>query len=122
MSAQECVFCRIVAGEAEADVIYQDEEMTAFWDARPAAPVHILIIPNRHISSINGLDETDAPLLGRLILRAKKLAAEQGVTERGYRLVFNTGPEGGQTVYHLHLHLIAGKRLPVFRDGAHPMK
>jgi len=113
---EDCIFCRIVSGQTEADILYRDEQLTAFWDHRPAAPVHILLVPNKHISSVNEIEPQDAELLGRLILKARDLAREQGVDERGYRLVINVGLEGGQSVYHLHLHLIAGRRLPVFHD------
>jgi histidine triad (HIT) family protein len=112
----DCIFCRIIKKEEAADIIYQDEEITAFYDKRPAAPVHILIVPNKHIASVNEAGQEDTELLGKLILRAGKIAEEQGVAERGYRLVINTGLEGGQSVYHLHLHLIAGIRLPVFHN------
>jgi len=112
--ASDCIFCRIVNGETDTKFLYRDEYVSAFWDARPAAPVHILIVPNKHIASINEAEPEDAELLGRLILTARQLAKEQGVAERGYRLVFNVGLEGGQSVYHVHLHLIAGRRLPVF--------
>lgn len=112
----DCIFCKIVAGQAGADIVYRDAEITAFWDRRPAAPVHILVVPNKHIDSVNEADPQDAELLGKLILKARDLAKEQGVDERGYRLVLNVGPDGGQTVFHIHLHLIAGCRLPVFRE------
>ncbi len=112
--AADCIFCQILAGSMAADFLYRDEQVSAFWDKRPAAPVHILIVPNKHIASINDAQPEDADLLGKLILTARRMAKEQGVDERGYRLVFNVGPEGGQSVYHVHLHLIAGRRLPVF--------
>jgi histidine triad (HIT) family protein len=112
----DCIFCRIVSGQADANIVYRDDEITAFWDSRPAAPVHILVVPNRHIDSVNEAVPEDAELLGKLILKARDLAKEQGVDKRGYRLVLNVGPDGGQTVFHIHLHLIAGRRLPVFRE------
>ena len=98
----------------DADILYQDEQVTAFWDNRPAAPVHILIVPNKHIPSVNEVEPEDAELLGKMILVAKNLAKEKGVDESGYRLVINVGRDGGQTVYHLHLHIVGGERLPVF--------
>lgn len=98
----------------DADILYQDEQVTAFWDNRPAAPVHILIVPNKHIPSVNEIEPEDAELLGKMILVAKNLAKEKGVDESGYRLVINVGRDGGQTVYHLHLHIVGGERLPVF--------
>jgi histidine triad (HIT) family protein len=109
-----CIFCKIAAGEAPAAIVYHDNDITAFWDRHPAAPVHILVIPNKHIESLNQADEEDANILGKMILKARDIAAKQGMDERGYRLVINTGPEGGQTIYHVHVHLIAGKKLPLF--------
>lgn len=116
MSNDDCIFCRILKGEADANFLYRDETLSAFWDRKPAAPIHILVVPNKHIPSINEAGPEDTELLGKLILKARDLAREQGVDERGYRLVFNVGLEGGQSVYHIHLHLIAGQRLPIFRD------
>ena len=107
-----CVFCRIIAGKVSAKIVYQDDEITAFWDQRPATKVHILIVPNRHIASVNEANEEDAALLGRLMLTAREIAAEHGVRDTGYRLIVNVGEGGGQTVYHLHLHLFAGTNLP----------
>jgi histidine triad (HIT) family protein len=98
----DCIFCKIVSGEADANIVYRDDLMTAFWDRRPVAPVHILVVPNKHINSINEAEPEDAALLGKLILRAHELAKQQGVDEKGYRLVFNVGPDGGQSVYHVH--------------------
>jgi len=111
----DCIFCRIAAGEAPAAIVYHDDEITAFWDRLPAAPVHILVIPNKHIDSLNQANAEDTHILGKMILKAKEIAKNEGVDEKGYRLVFNTGDEGGQTVYHVHLHLIGGKKLAVFR-------
>jgi histidine triad (HIT) family protein len=112
----DCIFCKIAAGEAPAQVIYRDERVTAFRDIHPKAPTHILIIPNHHFDSLNAAEESDAALLGHLMLVAKQLAAIDGIQDRGYRLVLNTGPESGQTVFHLHLHLIGGKPLPLQLD------
>lgn len=108
---EDCVFCQIVAGEVPAEIIFQDEEMTAFWDQHPAAPIHILIVPNKHIPSVNEVEQEDVALLGRLMLKAREIAAEQGVRDKGYRLLVNVGKEGGQSVFHLHLHLFAGPHL-----------
>ena len=107
----DCIFCRIVAGVVPAEIIFQDDEITAFWDQHPAAPIHILIVPNRHISSVNELKVGDAALLGRLMLRSREIATEQGVRDKGYRLLVNVGEGGGQSVFHLHLHLFAGPHL-----------
>lgn len=113
--ASDCIFCKIAAGEAPAAIVYHDDEITAFWDRLPAAPVHILLIPNRHIDSLNQAVEGDALILGKMILKARDLAAKEGVDERGYRVMFNTGHEGGQSIYHVHLHLMGGVKLPIFR-------
>ena len=104
-----CIFCQIISGELPGTFLHRDELVTAFRDIHPLAPTHILIVPNRHINSVNELEPEDAPLLGHMLLTAKELAAREGVAEAGYRLIFNTGRDGGQTIYHLHLHLIAGK-------------
>jgi histidine triad (HIT) family protein len=107
----DCIFCRIIAGQADGRVIYRDDYVTAFLDAHPATPVHILIIPNKHIASVNDLEEEDAHLLGRMTLVAKQLARQQGVHESGYRLVVNTGSDSGQSVFHLHMHLLGGSHI-----------
>ena len=105
------IFSKIIAGEAPADIVYRDDQVTCFRDIAPKAPTHILIVPNKPIPTLNDVIEEDAGLLAHLLLVAKKLAAEEGVAERGYRLVLNVNPEGGQVVYHLHLHLIGGRPL-----------
>ncbi len=109
-----CVFCKIVAGEAEAEVVYQDELVTAFRDTRPVAPVHLLIVPNQHINSANDLLPDQEALLGHMIVVGTQLAAENGVSANGYRLIINTGPNAGQTIFHLHLHLhlVGGRHMP----------
>ena len=104
-----CIFCKILSGETPANIIYRDKQVTAFRDIHPIARTHILIIPNRHIASANELEPGDEALVGHMVLVAKELAAQAGVAEGGYRLMINTGVHGGQTVSHLHLHLIAGK-------------
>jgi histidine triad (HIT) family protein len=104
-----CIFCRIISGEAPAKIIYRDDRVTAFRDIHPIARTHILIVPNRHISSINELETGDEMLLGHLVLVAKELSCQEGIAESGYRLIVNTGADGGQTVPHLHMHLMAGK-------------
>jgi len=106
-----CIFCSIIAKQAPADIIYQDEQVTAFRDIHPVAPLHILIVPSRHIATTNDLQDEDQELIGRLVITARKLAAQLGVANNGYRLILNTGHDGGQAVYHLHLHLIAGRRM-----------
>lgn len=109
--AEECIFCRIVAGEVPGDIVYQDEDFLAFRDISPQAPTHLLIIPKIHITSSVELTEEQQELAGRLIIIAKNLAEKEGIDKRGYRLVINCGPHGGQAVPHLHLHLIGGRRL-----------
>ena len=109
--AEQCIFCRIVAGEVPSDIVYQDEDFLAFRDISPQAPTHVVIIPKIHITSLAQLTEEQQELAGRLIIIAKKLAKKEGIAKRGYRLVINCGPEGGQLVPHLHLHLIGGRKL-----------
>lgn len=107
----ETIFTKIINREIPADIIYEDELCLAFNDIQPQAPVHFLIIPKKPISTINDMAEEDKPLLGHLFWTAKKLAAEQGFAEDGYRVVMNCNEYGGQSVYHIHLHLLAGKPL-----------
>jgi len=108
----DCIFCKIANKEMPSKIVYEDEEVIAFKDIKPVAPVHLLIITKKHIPSVDHLETGDKELIGGLFLVAQKIAREQGVTETGYRLVFNIGPDAGQTVDHLHLHLIGGHRLP----------
>jgi len=109
--AEGCLFCRIVAGEIPSDVVYQDQEFLAFRDINPQAPKHIIIIPKVHIASLAELTEQQQGLMGRFMILARDLAEEEGLAERGYRLAINCGPEGGQVIPHLHLHLIGGRKL-----------
>jgi len=109
--ADECIFCRIVAGKLPGEIIYQDEDFLAFRDIMPKAPTHILIIPKTHITSVAELTEGQQQLAGCLIIIAKNLAEKEGIDRKGYRLVINCGPEGGQVVPHLHLHLIGGRQM-----------
>lgn len=106
-----CLFCKIAAGQARADVVYQDEQVTAFRDIHPVAPTHVLIVPNRHIESVNHASPEDESTLGHLFLVARKVAEAEGIAQRGYRLIVNTNADGGQTIFHLHLHLIGGQRM-----------
>jgi len=110
-----CIFCKVINNEAKATVVYRDEEVTAFRDLHPVGPVHILIVPNKHIQSVNEMEEGDKSLVGHMVFTAKKIAAQEHIAEGGYRLIMNTGPNGGQTVFHMHLHLIGGDRMK------HPM-
>jgi len=107
----DCIFCQIIAGKIPSEILYRDEEVIAFRDINPAAPVHLLIVPKKHILSLAHLSQTDLPLVEHMINVANQLAREEGVSENGYRLVINCGREAGQEVPHLHLHLLGGQRL-----------
>ena len=107
-----CIFCQIAAGEIPSEFLYEDDEFVAFNDIHPQTPVHILIVPKKHIVSIADLADEDVPLVGRMMAVARTVALKAGVSEKGYRLVINTGPEGGQVVMHLHMHLLGGRKLP----------
>ena len=104
-----CVFCRIVAKEVQSKIAYEDEEVVAFHDVNPQAPVHILIVPRKHISTLNDAVDEDQALLGKMMLVAQKLARELSVADSGYRLVLNTNRGAGQSVFHIHLHLLGGR-------------
>ena len=106
-----CIFCKIVRGEIEAGVVYEDEDVMAFRDLHPKAPLHVLIIPRRHIASVNNVEAEDAAVLGRLFVAARAVAESEGVAKTGYRLVMNTGSHAGQTVDHIHLHILAGRAM-----------
>ena len=106
-----CLFCRIVAGEIPASLVYQDDRIVAFKDINPQAPGHVLVIPRRHIATLNDLSPDDDAIVGELVRRSAAIAAELGFAERGYRTVFNCNAEAGQTVFHIHLHLLGGRRL-----------
>jgi histidine triad (HIT) family protein len=107
----DCVFCKIIAGEIPAEILYQDDEIIAFRDINPLAPVHLIIIPRRHVPSLDQMKESDAALVGRMVTVANKLAKDEGVSQKGYRLALNCGKEGGQLVPHLHMHLLGGRKL-----------
>ena len=107
----DCIFCQIIAGKVPSEIIYQDEEVAAFRDINPQAPVHLLIIPKKHIPSLTHLSEGELLLAGHMVDVANQLARREGVAESGYRLVINCGEEGGQLVPHLHLHLLGGRGL-----------
>ena len=107
----DCLFCRIIAGEIPGAIVYQDDELVVFKDINPQAPLHVLIVPRRHIASLNDLTPADDGLVGSMVRLAAALAREHGYYERGFRTVFNTNREAGQTVFHIHLHLLAGRGL-----------
>ncbi len=107
----DCIFCQIVAGKIASDLVYQDEEVVAFHDIHPQAPVHLLVIPKKHITSLTQLTEEETPLAGHIVNIANQLAKREGISEKGYRLVINCGQQGGQLVPHLHLHVLGGRQL-----------
>lgn len=106
-----CLFCKIANKEIPSQLLFEDDDLIAFRDIAPAAKVHCLIIPKKHFSNLNELDETHNSLLGKLLQKAKHLASQLGIDQSGYRCVINTNKDGGQTVFHLHLHLIGGETL-----------
>ena len=107
----DCLFCKMISGEIKPDTVYEDENVLAFRDISPQAPLHFLVIPKRHISTLNDLDDEDAKLAGQLTLAAAKVAEQEGVAEAGYRTVMNCNADGGQTVFHIHMHVLAGRGL-----------
>jgi len=107
----ECVFCKMVDGEIQPEVVYENEAVLAFKDINPQAPVHVLVIPRKHIASLNDLEPEHDVLVGEMYLAAKKVAQLTGIAEAGYRTVMNCGPQAGQTVFHLHLHVLGGRAL-----------
>ena len=115
---KDCLFCQFVKGQKKTEVVYQDEQIFAFKDINPLAPVHILIIPVKHISSITEIKENNIKLLGRMIFVAKKIADDFGLSEKGYKLLFRVKEYGGQVIKHIHLHLIGGG--PLYED-IHPL-
>jgi histidine triad (HIT) family protein len=105
---RDCVFCQIIRGEKPADFLYQGENVVVFKDIHPHAPIHWLIVPRRHIRSINDLAENDMDIISKMIFRARKVAMDHSISESGYKLLFNVERGGGQVIFHLHLHLLAG--------------
>jgi len=110
MSGSECLFCRIVAGEIDADLVAEGDDWIAFRDISPQAPTHVLVAPRRHVATLDDLHEEDEPLVGTLVGAAARIARDEGLVEGGYRLVFNCGAGAGQSVFHIHLHLLSGRR------------
>jgi histidine triad (HIT) family protein len=109
MSANECIFCKIIAGDIPAEVIHQDERCVAIRDTRPQAPTHILVIPREHIESLDDASQRDEALLGHLLRMSARMANQEGLSESGYRTVINSGAGAGQTVFHLHVHMLGGR-------------
>ncbi len=110
-SDQECIFCRIVRGEIPSERVFEDEAVVAFRDIQPAAPTHVLIVPREHIRSVSDLNDDDTAIAGALLLAARTIAAQEGLVADGYRVITNTGDWGGQSVDHLHLHVLGGRML-----------
>jgi histidine triad (HIT) family protein len=111
MKMIDCLFCKMVAGEIKPATVYEDENILAFRDINPQAPLHVLVVPKEHISTLNELEDNHATLVGKLFLVAKQIASQEGLAERGYRAVMNCNAEAGQSVYHIHLHLLAGREM-----------
>ncbi len=107
----DCLFCKVVEGTVSAKIVYQDERLVAFRDINPQAPTHVLIVPRRHVASLNELTESDDALVGEMIRRAAAIAREHGHADRGYRTVFNCNADAGQTVFHIHLHVLGGRTM-----------
>ena len=108
---EHCLFCRIVTKELPAKVVYETDEIVAFRDIHPLASTHVLVVPKKHVGSVQDLAREDAGLVGRMVLAAKEIAKAEGIAETGYRIAMNVGPDAGQVVAHLHLHLLGGRRL-----------
>ncbi len=108
---RDCLFCKMASGQMAAEKLHEDDLCFAIRDTNPRAPVHLLVIPQEHIPSVREVEESHGPLLARLVSVANRLADGEGIAQRGFRLTFNCGDEGGQTIYHLHLHLLGGRRL-----------
>lgn len=109
--ALSTIFSQIISGDIPATIVYQDDLVTAFRDIHPLAPVHILIVPNKEIATVNDLSDADEQVAGRLLLAARRIAVQEGVADSGYRLIINCNRDGGQEVYHLHMHLLGGRRM-----------
>jgi len=108
---KDCIFCKIVAGQIPSDVVYEDDYVKAFNDIHPLAPAHVIVIPKKHIAMLNDVKKGDEDILRRLMVAAAEVARIKGVAERGYRVVFNVNPEGGQIIFHLHLHVLGGRKM-----------
>ncbi|MEQ8330547.1 MAG: HIT domain-containing protein [Longimicrobiales bacterium] len=111
MTPSDCLFCRIAAGEIPAAIAHADDQVMAFQDINPQAPVHVLVIPRQHITSLDHAEDGQGALLGRLLLAARDVARKEGLAENGYRTVINTGDDGGQSVHHVHVHVLGGRAL-----------
>lgn len=117
MSTADCIFCKIIAGQIPSNKVFESETVLAFHDISPAAPVHVLIIPKKHIPTMNDVTGEDGALMADILAAARRIAAELGIAESGYRLVNNCNSDGGQVVYHLHFHLLGGEKLGALLGG-----
>ena len=106
-----CLFCKVVNKEVPAKILFEDDDLLAFHDIKPGAPTHALVIPKRHIASLNDVGPDEAPLLGKIVAAARRVAEETGIAQTGYRVVFNTGAHAGQTVFHIHMHVLGGRAM-----------
>ncbi len=118
-AAMSTLFTKIINREIPGDIVYEDGQVTAFRDIDPAAPIHILIVPNKEIATVNDVTEDDTLVIGRMVIAAAKIAQQEGIAEDGYRLVINCGPNGNQEVFHIHMHLLAGKNLGPILDRSY---
>lgn len=109
--SDDCLFCKLIRGEIQSKMVFEDDRICAFHDINPIAPTHILVIPKKHITTVACVEPEDADLMGLLILKANQIAEEQGLKEKGFRYVINTGDDGGQSVFHMHLHILGGRKL-----------
>lgn len=107
----DCLFCKMARGEIKPDILYEDDEVLAFTDINPQAPVHFLVIPKQHITTLNDLEPENAELVGRMYLAVKQVAADKGIADGGYRTVMNCNPDAGQTVWHVHVHVLGGRAM-----------
>ncbi|VAW74058.1 Bis(5'-nucleosyl)-tetraphosphatase (asymmetrical) [hydrothermal vent metagenome] len=105
----DCLFCKMVTGEIKPDTVYEDEDVLAFRDINPQAPTHVLVVPKQHVATLNDLDKSNIHLVGKMMLAATAIAEQEGFAEQGYRTVMNCNADGGQTVFHIHLHLLGGR-------------
>lgn len=108
-----CIFCKIIKGEIPSKKVYEDDKVLAFHDINPEAPVHVLVVPKEHIESVNGINESNADVVSHIFLTINKIVKDLGIAESGYRVITNTGKDGGQTVSHMHFHVIGGRELPM---------
>ncbi|MCI5636155.1 MAG: histidine triad nucleotide-binding protein [Sarcina ventriculi] len=110
---EDCIFCKIINGDIPSKKVYEDDKVYAFYDIEPAAPVHVLVVPKEHIANVNEINENNADIIAHIFTVINKLVKELGIAETGYRIINNCGKDGGQTVHHLHFHILGGKTLPM---------